>query len=1186
MAEKCRSLNFFLLICALASGLLFYGCGGGTSSDPLPITMLQITGNVTSSVQLANMVDDNGLLPDIKASFTTSNIEVYLESNRAQFSTRTDSAGNYILSGVPAGTHYIIALFTTFDNKVYKVRSGPVSVSDKDRVAQVAALPLAEATATVSGRIIDASGNPVANARLTLWGENFYTDATGLFTTPQLPIGSTPQEIIVNIPGFQSTTIAIEFSANTPFVEQMVVGTAATNRPPVTALKANRYSVSANGQVTLTATASDPENDTLNYSWSASAGTISNSANNLSRTWTAPDSSTVATLTFTATDSAGLRSASSVLITVGAGQVGQNAAPVVLEFNANSATFLANTDYQLTVIATDSNNDTLYYTWTASQGSIIAPNTTSTVVWKTPAVTSLTNVQVTVKVDDKKGGVVFEPRTFQVSNDPNQPANQPPVVTIVSPANNSLHLPGIISYSGQATDPEETTVSETKLRWLEAKPGSSAELVADKRATFSKNIYLPGTYTLTLQARDSLDAVGSQTIQFRINATPTVSIASPVAGTYNIGSSVIFNASGNDTEDGALAANRFTWLFPAPVGVQTGNNLPINNLPMGVNTISVSAKDSLGANSATATIQITIANTGPTMNIISPTEGSVIPVHQLTTISGDGTGFNSQVIDPTTFKWEYRQFADTGSTTLATGVDSVVASFTKLGLHTLTLTGIDSANVSSITRRLFYVNATPSVQITSPASGIRADLDAPIVFAAAVSDPDATDSPLAVRWYRDNGATALQFGTGTTYLSQAGDLPAGIRQIGCEVVDSHGVASYSMINVLINTLPVGTFTYSTTQYATAPGNLPVFISANAEMNITLTMTTDDAEDGELPDAPATNIQWFTPDNMVPFAYGKTVTQNFPLGAATVTVRIYDSFSPAFMDQASATYSIGFHVWQRKSFSIPTNDVVYIHGANNKLYITRSAGANHGVDEYEFIEGLSPIISQISYYDMVATAAFTAAYAGSIYDNRVAVLGNKAGVTICDFEELGTPTAMIPFAEMAGSTCVAFHPTDKTYGYLSRANRLTTFNPLVPSFENDITTVEGLAFAAQNRVRFVSGSPSYQGSVFATDTSNNRVIRFLDASCSNPRTLVASTPIDVAFTTNYAMTLSSGSRKVSLHSITADGSNWLMDFGGAGPAAGAFTNPTGMYCSGKDLFVLDGTNTIHLIRSGENDWLKP
>jgi hypothetical protein len=95
--------------------------------------------------------------------------------------------------------------------------------------------------------------------------------------------------------------------------------------------------------------------------------------------------------------------------------------------------------------------------------------------------------------------------------------------------------------------------------------------------------------------------------------------------------------------------------------------------------------------------------------------------------------------------------------------------------------------------------------------------------------------------------------------------------------------------------------------------------------------------------------------------------------------------------------------------------------------------------------------------------------------------------------------------------------------------------------------------------------------------------------SDPRTITATTPVDIAFAKDYAFTLSQTDKKVSVHAITATGNILLMEFGGSTATAyekGKFNNPTGLYCfNGKDLFVLEeGNDRVHLIRSGMSDWL--
>ncbi len=67
-----------------------------------------------------------------------------------------------------------------------------------------------------------------------------------------------------------------------------------------------------------------------------------------------------------------------------------------------------------------------------------------------------------------------------------------------------------------------------------------------------------------------------------------------------------------------------------------------------------------------------------------------------------------------------------------------------------------------------------------------------------------------------------------------------------------------------------------------------------------------------------------------------------------------------------------------------------------------------------------------------------------------------------------------------------------------------------------------------------------------------------------------------------MTLSDTTKEISL--IDPVSEQLLMKFGGAGGGPGQFTNPTGIFCSGYDLFVIED-GKMQVIRSGMADWLK-
>lgn len=121
----------------------------------------------------------------------------------------------------------------------------------------------------------------------------------------------------------------------------------------------------------LAATATDPENDTLTYTWTATAGTVTGTGT--TAIWTAPATGTgTATIRVVAKDPAGLEGFTEVAISYAPG----NAAPVVSDLSATPAGNAKCGDVKsLAATATDPENDTLTYTWTAA-GTVTGTETT------------------------------------------------------------------------------------------------------------------------------------------------------------------------------------------------------------------------------------------------------------------------------------------------------------------------------------------------------------------------------------------------------------------------------------------------------------------------------------------------------------------------------------------------------------------------------------------------------------------------------------------------------------------------------------------------------------------------------------------------------------------------------------------------------------------------------------------
>lgn len=1408
MAGKSRSLSFLLLICALVGAALFYGCsGGGVASDPIPVRVLQISGSVKSAVPLANIVYENNLLPDLKAQFAGAGVTVHLESDENKFTT-ADVNGNFVLSGLSAGTHRIVARIRTLGGKTYKVRSAPISVSESSPEVTLPQLDLKLADFTISGILKKADNTPFANARITLWGESFLTDFNGYFITPPMYEDSNEPIVIAN-PGYQTTTINLSFVENAPLIEQTIVANAATNRAPSATMTANKYLVDKLYDVTLRAIATDPDNDTLTYQWSqqpvnAGVFTIDVSSGTLC-TWTAPNADTVATITFTAIDQAGLKAAASSMIKVGKGIVVPNSPPVITSLDVTPNDFTGGRTYQLTANATDSNGDVLTYFWSATsnastgvllnnnrssiswQAPDVGPGTNTSVVisvtvndrnengivslshtfvvmptkpnnnpvasieipagtlvsnkkymltasatdidgdaltyawsapvgkgtiysansvqteWLTPVLIATEVIQITLKVTDARNGQTTVTRNISVSSDPNVVA---PTVKITSPISGTLLIASsTVSFNGVATDSSGEAILGSRMTWTEVEYGKSAAFINIGSSNFTKFYSKPATYTIELKVLDKYNIPGYSTVTFRINATPTVAITNPAPKAISqLNADLVFSATASDTEDVAILDGHYTWTFPEPAGVKTGATQTIANLPAGTQTVTLSVTDSTGGVSNTIMRQVFInqppellnispasgtpflkgtpvtfsvtasdsigivpagniswfngatllgtgspiqisnlvdgintitvrasdtmggliasttsvfINTPPTMAITLPADKSAVELNQPFRLKGNGID-TAGIVDGTTMQW----FDVKGATskTLITGTDTYdFAGYTSIndfGSHTITLFGTDVHGAVGSTSIEIFVNSNPKVSISSPASGTRFDTTSDVAFVASVMEDDSTDN-LTIRWYDSvASATSLKTETGIqvdgsmdVYFNTT-TLASGSHTIFCEVTDMHGKQALASTAVFINTLPVsltGDIKISTAQYATAPSNIPVFLSTDSGMDISLSVADADFELGgtlnSIENYNIENILWYSMGNTTPFATGSSVLQSFPVGYNEVTVRLYDTFYPAFEHQASATYKIAFYVWQSRSIlpaeTARLNGSTFMHGKGDTFYFANTANE---IRTFDFVDGELPIMREDAiktYLLNNASVTFNPTVGnGVMSDGKVIALGQIGGVTtdsLVRFADEKTPATFTMTGNMLGATSIVCNPNDQTVAYLTTsANELVSFSPLTMGLISGVLPVTGAEsipfdFAGIGRVRYAENSPSYGSRIFVADTGNDRVVRFLLNSLgkdtlTNPRVVVASSPIDMAFTQNRVLTLSNTNSELSVHHISATGTTLLMNFGGPGNGPGEFTNPIGVYLNDKDLFVLEA-GRLQIIRSGELDWLK-
>ncbi len=138
-----------------------------------------------------------------------------------------------------------------------------------------------------------------------------------------------------------------------------------SNRSPViSSIVANPTTISTGAVSAITCSASDADNDTLTYTWSAASGTISGTGSVIN--WTAPTSSSTYVINVTVSDGHGGTTQSSVNIITTRG----NFSPVISSVVPNPATLSTGAVSAITCSASDADNDTLTYAWSAASGTI------------------------------------------------------------------------------------------------------------------------------------------------------------------------------------------------------------------------------------------------------------------------------------------------------------------------------------------------------------------------------------------------------------------------------------------------------------------------------------------------------------------------------------------------------------------------------------------------------------------------------------------------------------------------------------------------------------------------------------------------------------------------------------------------------------------------------------------------
>ncbi len=447
--------------------------------------------------------------------------------------------------------------------------------------------------------------------------------------------------------------------------------------------------------ITLRGRASDPEDGALTgaaLAWTSSVAGPLGTGEQLSFTNAALGAHR---LVLTATDRTGRSGYAAVDVTVV--PPGTNRPPTVaIQAPVDGATLTLGQQVTLQGTATDPEDGALSgaaLAWTSSRDGALGTGSPTSA-----ALTQGVHV-LTLTARDSLGATATASVTVSV----NAANNQPPVVTITSPATGGTVFEGAtVTLAGTATDPEDGPLSGAALAWTSSRDGALGT-----GSPLAMAALTAGDHTLTLTARDSGGNTATASVLLRVlpqNQPPAVAITAPSSGTtVDSGTSVAFSGTATDPEDGALTGARLSWRSSLDGVLGTGSPFSTAALSVGAHTITLTATDS-GGRSASASIALTVrqapVNVPPVARLTGPTTGQATQA-----LAFDGA--TSSDADGTVVTWAF-DFGD-GTPPVSGAAAQASHAFAAAGAYTVTLTVTDNQGATG--QATLPVQVTPFVRV-------------------------------------------------------------------------------------------------------------------------------------------------------------------------------------------------------------------------------------------------------------------------------------------------------------------------------------------------------------------------------------------------------------------------------------------------------------------------------------------
>jgi RHS repeat-associated protein len=739
--------------------------------------------SVSLSAPASGAVFQAGATVTLSATATPTNTSrpitkvEFFRASTTLIGTDTTSPYSFDWTNVPAGSYTITAKATD---------SSGATATSASRTIKVNAPPAVTLTAPANGAFFN-SGSTISltatatDSDGTISKVDFLQGATLLGTDTSSPYSFS----WINVAAGSYTLTARATDSNSGVTTSTAVNIV-VDTPPTVSLTAP-----ANGAVFLPGAAIAVTANAADADGTVSKVDFFDGATLVGTATAAPYSVTLGTpatgshtLTAQATDNLG-RATTSTAVTVRV-----DAAPTVsITAPVSGTVFSAPASFSITASAADADG-------TVSKVEFFEGATLLGTAAGAPYSVALANVAsgthaYTAKATDNNGAVTTSAAV-------NVSVNSPPTVSITSPAGGAVFsAPASFSITATASDPDGTIAKVDFFEACLSGPGCVAGQIAlgtSTAAPYSVSVtnVAAGSHLYGATATDNSGArTQSAQVSVTVNALPTASITSPVAGAvFTAPASIAITANAADA-DGTVAKVDF---YQGATLLGTSTAAPYSfawtGVAAGSYSLTVVATDDRGGTTTSAAVAITV-NALPTVSITAPTDGAVFAAPATITVTASAAD-----PDGTIAKVDFYQGATLIGTATAAPYSATSAS---LGSGTYSFTAVATDNSGATTTSAAVsvrVNAAPTVSITTPANGATFTAPANVAISADAADTDGTI--VSVAFYQ-NGSLITTLSSAPYSITWTG-VPEGSYSLMAVATDDAGTATTSAaVAVTVNT---------------------------------------------------------------------------------------------------------------------------------------------------------------------------------------------------------------------------------------------------------------------------------------------------------------------------------------------------------------------------------------------------